>query len=163
MNTTEGPIVRIGPNILSFNTESALNTIYGPQKSNVRKSEWYRTVDAGSGALSIASETDKQKHAIRRRFIAQCFSTNALKSAEPFILHHVSKFCGLLAPKEGSGGEWSEKKNMSVWCTWLSFDIIGDLAFGKRFNCLEAEENRSIPRATMSANKYMYWVSLFAS
>lgn len=149
-----GSIVRIGPNTLSFNTETALNTIYGPQKTNVRKSEWYRTIDAGSGAFSTATEIDKRRHAVRRRFIAHCFSANALSSAKPFIISNVKEFCDLVNPKTGSG--WSEK-DMSAWCTWLGFDIMGDLAFGKEFNCLEEDENRYISRAIVSANKYMYW------
>ncbi|KAJ9658831.1 hypothetical protein H2201_007612 [Coniosporium apollinis] len=152
---SKGPIVRIGPNVLSFNTETALNTIYGPQKTNVRKSEWYRTVDGASGAFSVATEIDKQKHAVRRRFIAHAFSSNALRTSEPFILDNVTKFCDLLAPPVGS--EWSEKKNMSAWTTYLGFDIMGDLAFGKPLNCLGSEENRYISRAIMNANKYMYW------
>ena len=151
-----GQIVRIGPNTLSFNTSTALSTIYGPQKTNVCKSEWYRTVDAGSGAFSIGTEIDKQRHIVRRRFIAQCFSTNTLKEAEEFILAHVKKFCEVIAPREG---EWREKKNVSAWCTWMAFDVMGDLAFGKKFDCLEKEDNRYISRAIMSANKYMYWVS----
>ena len=146
---------------MSFNTETALNTIYGSQKTNVRKSEWYRTIDAGSGAFSIATEIDKRKHAVRRRFVAHCFSASALGSAEPFIISNVKKFCDLVKPK--AGNEWSEKKDMSAWCTWLGFDIMGDLAFGKEFNCLEEDENRYISRAIMSANKYMYWVSRFPS
>ncbi|OCK80089.1 benzoate 4-monooxygenase cytochrome P450 [Lepidopterella palustris CBS 459.81] len=150
-----GSVVRIGPNTLSYNTETALNTIYGSNKTNVRKSEWYRTVDAGSGAFSTATEIDKKKHAVRRRFIAHCFSANALNSAEPFIASNVTKWCNGLAPKDGN--EWSEQRDMAAWCTWLGFDIMGDLAFGKSFNCLEAEENRYISRAIMSANKYMYW------
>lgn len=150
-----GSVVRIGPNTLSFNTETALNTIYGSQKTNVRKSEWYRTMDAGSGAFSTATEIDKRRHAVRRRFIAHCFSASALSSAEPFIIGNVKKFCDLVKPKAGS--EWSEKRDMSVWCTWLGFDIMGDLAFGKEFNCLEEDENRYISRAIISAAKYMYW------
>src|SRR5438034_9896138 len=107
INMTKGSVVRIAPNILSFNTESALNTIYGAQKTNGCKSEWYRILDAGPGARSVAGEIDKQKHAVRRRFIAQYFSSNALRSAEPFIVHHVLQFCGLLAQKQSNGGEWS--------------------------------------------------------
>jgi hypothetical protein len=143
--------------MLSYNTETALNVIYGGQKTNVRKSEWYRTIDAGSGAFSAASEVDKKKHAVRRRFISHSFSTEALRNSEPFIQENIARFCDLLAPKEGK--KWSDKKDMAKWCTWLGFDIMGDLAFGKRFNCLESEENRYIPEAISSASVYMYWVS----
>lgn len=50
-------------------------------------------------------------------------------------------------------------RDMSAWCTWLGFDIMGELAFDTRFDCLGSAENRAISRAIMSANKFMYWVS----
>ncbi|KAF2816759.1 benzoate 4-monooxygenase cytochrome P450 [Mytilinidion resinicola] len=150
-----GSVVRIGPNMLSYNTETALNVIYGGQKTNVRKSEWYRTIDAGSGAFSAATEIDKKKHAVRRRFISHSFSTEALRNSEPFIQENVARFCEKLAPNDEK--KWSEKKDMARWCTWLGFDIMGDLAFGRRFNCLDSEENRYIPTAISSASKYMYY------
>ncbi|OCK83723.1 benzoate 4-monooxygenase cytochrome P450 [Lepidopterella palustris CBS 459.81] len=152
-----GPIVRIGPNTLSFNTETALNAIYGSKKVNVRKTGMYITMDAGAGALSTHTEVDKEKHAYRRRVMSHAFSDNALRSAEPFILDNINIFCNLMAPKEK--GAWSEAKDMSQWCAWLGFDIMGDLAFGKRFRCLESEEHRYTSRTTITGSKFIYWFS----
>lgn len=90
--------------MLPFNTVTALNTIYGSQKTNVRKPDWHRTIDAGSGAFSTATEIDKGRHAVRRRFISHCFSASTLAAAEPVILANVQKFCDLLAPKAGRSG-----------------------------------------------------------
>ncbi|OCL10635.1 benzoate 4-monooxygenase cytochrome P450 [Glonium stellatum] len=152
-----GPIVRIGPNTLSFNTETALNAIYGGKKVNVRKTGMYITLDAGSGALSTHTEIDKEKHAYRRRVLSYAFSDNALRSAEPLILHNVEIFCSAIAPKEKH--QWSEKKNMSLWCSWLGFDIMGDLAFGERFKCIESEEHRYTAGTTITGSKFLYWFS----
>jgi hypothetical protein len=171
-----GPIVRISPNALSFNTSTALQTIYsGGNKTNVRKSEWYEVLDAGSGAFSLATERDKGRHAQRRRFVLKAFSADALRQGEVFVRENVSRFCELIGPgasaekasgkvtsteKKEKDDEWSEPRDMSVWCTWLAFDIMGDLAFGTRFGCIEKEEYRFIPRAIMSANKFLYWVRM---
>ena len=45
-----GPIVRIAPNTLSFNTPTALATINSSRKAPVRKAPWYLTIDARSKA-----------------------------------------------------------------------------------------------------------------
>ena len=155
-----GPIVRIGPNKLSFSTDTALNTIYGPKKVNVRKSDFYKAIDGAAGegvAQSTFSESDKSKHAVRRRLLGHAFSDSAIRSSEQYILQNVTKCCSLLGPRQGD--EWSEKRNMHVWATWLAYDIMGDLMFGKSFNCLEEDEYRHLPRSITDGTKFANWVS----
>ena len=60
-----GDIVRYGPNQLSFNTSSALTTIYGP-KANVQKSKWYTVFLPGPEAISVWTCIDKISHAGKR-------------------------------------------------------------------------------------------------
>jgi cytochrome P450 len=84
-----GPIVRISPNQLSFNTISALNAINADRNANVNRDEWYKSVDIASGAYSTQSCMDKQEHAFRRRIISQAFSEKALREAESFINNNV--------------------------------------------------------------------------
>ena len=154
-----GPIVRIGPNSLSFSSDTALNTIYGSKNVNVRKSDYYKAIDgaAGDGASSTFSEFDKSKHAVRRRLLGHAFSDSSIRSAEQFILQNVTKFCSLLgSPHEN---EWSEKKNMNDWANWLAYDIMGDLMFGRSFNCLEEDEFRSLPRSITEGSRFTNWVS----
>ncbi len=67
---------------------------------------------------------------------------------EKYILANIRIFC----EKLGSGhprmvkwkGEWSAPKNIADWCNYLTFDVMGDLCFGKAFEMLEREENRHI-------------------
>ena len=49
---------------------------------------------------------------------------------------------------------------MSDWCTYLGFDIMGDLTFGKGFNCMDSDEHRYIPDLMMRATKFTYVVSV---
>ena len=155
-----GPIVRIGPDSLSFCTDTALNAIYGSKSVNVRKSDFYKVIDsgAGEGALSTFSEPDKGKHAVRRRILSHAFSDSAIRSAEQYILQNVTKCCSLMGPREGD--EWSEKRNMCVWSNWLAYDIMGDLAFGKCLNCLDDDEHRRLPRSLTDSGKFINWVSV---
>lgn len=63
---------------------------------------------------------------------------------ERFILGNVRVFCeGLGKTGKGEKG-WGRPQNMADWCNYLTFDVMGDLCFGKAFEMLEHEENRHV-------------------
>jgi hypothetical protein len=137
------------------------------RKANVQKSNWYRTIDAGSGAFSTHSEIDKKTHAFRRRILDHAFSDNALKSAQTSILENVRVWCQYLG-SSGEGGpmraeEWTPAKNMTEWSNYLSYDIMGDLTFGKSFGCVERDEHRYVPSLMMAATEFIYVVESLPS
>jgi cytochrome P450 len=146
-----GPIVRFGPNSLSFNSSSALREIYGA-KSNVRKARFYEAFWANKHAASTHSVIDKALHARKRRVLSQAFSDAAVREAERYILVHVREFCGNLG--RGSAGQEEKREedaafsaaappvNFADQANYLTFDTLGDLCFGKSFNMLRSPENR---------------------
>ncbi|KAL1956556.1 hypothetical protein VTO42DRAFT_7027 [Malbranchea cinnamomea] len=46
---------------------------------------------------------------------------------------------------------WTPPKNMSHWSTNLTYDVIGDLTYGRRFNY--------VPRLSMAEMKFAYLAS----
>lgn len=150
-----GPIVRIAPNTLSFNTASALSAIYGPRSANVKKGEWYKTFDIAAGTYSSFTETDKEKHAIKRRWMSPAFSADSMKANEPLITDIVKRFCQALKP--ASSG-WGAKWNMSEMSTYLGFDIMGALVFGCDFRSVQERQNRDLANSVLPASMLMYWV-----
>ena len=80
---------------------------------------------------------------------------------EKYILHNVRSFTdGLMTNRWNntkdqialteksenrtsmvSVGGWGPAQNMADWCNYLTFDIMGDLCFGKAFNMLESPSN----------------------
>jgi cytochrome P450 len=163
-----GSIVRIGPNTLSFNTLAATKEIYANRKANVQKSQWYAIIEASTQDYSTHGEIDRKVHAFRRRVLDQAFSEKALKSAETFIVQNVKSLRDVIArsPRKTatSGDEkdadWSEPFNMSQWSTYLNYDIMGDLVFGRRFNCMTSDAHRFVPRLLMNGSAFVYSVSL---
>lgn len=144
---------------MSINTIQGLQEIYSSRNANVQKTDWYRTVGAGAGGFSTHSETDRQKHAFRRRVLEHAFSESALRSAEEFVHDNVNIFCQRLGEGcEAKSGGWSTPKNMSDWCTYLGYDIMGDLMFGERFNCIGSDEHRYVPGVMMDTTKFLYIV-----
>jgi hypothetical protein len=149
-----GPVFRFGPNSLSFNTASALKTIYG-HKSNVQKSKFYSVFPPTKDTFNTHSSIDKASHSRKRRVLSHAFSDTAIKSMEKYILGNIRTFALALGSKptlkftgagekgKGKGG-WGKAQNMADWCNYLTFDVMGDLCFGKAFEMLEREENRHV-------------------
>ncbi|KAF2018040.1 benzoate 4-monooxygenase cytochrome-like protein P450 [Aaosphaeria arxii CBS 175.79] len=142
-----GPVVRIGPNQLSFKSTTALKSIYG-FRSNVRKADFYTAFPANKKTVNVHSSIDKMQHARKRRVISHAFSDGAIKSLEKYILANVRAGCSMLAEgggEKGTGSDpegWRPMWNAANWCNWLVFDIMGDLVFGKAFGMLESPTNR---------------------
>ncbi|KAG9193042.1 hypothetical protein G6011_03077 [Alternaria panax] len=159
-----GPVVRISSNALSFNTASALHTIYAPRNANVQKGEWYKTFDIAAGTYSSFTETSREKHAAKRRWMGPIFSSESLKLNEGKIYAIIERFCETLSAlrqdgkEEGNGG-WSEKWNASEMSTYLGFDIMGTLVFGSRFETVQKEMFRPLANSVLPASMLMYWIS----
>jgi cytochrome P450 len=166
-----GPIVRIAPNQLSFSDPAALRTIYQSGRGNnpLRKSPWYETIDAPSGAYSLHTEISRTKHAAKRKVIEGAFADSALRELEPFVVGNVTTLVSLLADgqeavpdggnEKGRTSAWSKPKNMSDLATWFAYDVMGDLVFGQRFDCMTSAEHRFVPRLLMSSSAFVYPVS----
>jgi cytochrome P450 len=153
--TIKGPIVRIAPNSLSFNTASALSQIYGPRSANLKKGDWYKTFDIAAGTYSSFTETDRDLHAVKRRWLNPAFTTESLNANESGVLDIIERFCDTITPKTTG---WGTKWNASVISTYLGFDIMGALVFGCDFKTVQEEENRDLARSVLPASMLMYWV-----
>lgn len=131
-----GPVVRVAPNELSFNTAGSWRDIYGVRK-NVDpfiKSEFYDGGNFAADALSIVSERDPKSHAEMRKDLASAFSDRSLKAQEPLIAEAVDRFI----EKVGDAGNNPHGTDMVMWYNLTTFDIIGSLAFGQDFGGVES-------------------------
>ena len=147
---SSGTFVRYGPNALSVNDPAALKTIYG-HKANVRKSPFYLAFAAAPGIFSTHTAIDRYVHARKRRVMSHAFSDAALKSLEELTIVHVRDFVKKLTtedspahtPSMDTEQGWTAPKDISSWCSYLGFDVMGDLCFGKSFGMLgDNSENR---------------------
>ncbi|KAL7271634.1 hypothetical protein RUND412_005589 [Rhizina undulata] len=158
-----GEFVRLGPNLLSSNTKEGLKEIYGVNK-NVEKSEEFYRAFAGhptNYARNTLNVTNKQLHASKRKVLAHAFTETALKSMEPYFLPHIENLCNIIANGEQSlpipgsdkekNGKW--RGDMGKWANYLTFDIMGELTFGKDFGMLYEETNRGFPALIIDSTK----------
>lgn len=140
--------MRFGPNSLSINTNTALKTIYG-HRANVKKSQFYSVFPPTKDTFNTHSSIDKDSHARKRRVLSHAFSDSAIKSMEKYILANIRSACQVIgnqvAPSfDQKKAGWSAPLNMADWCNYLTFDVMGDLCFGKAFDMIERPENRHV-------------------
>lgn len=93
------------------------------------------------GAVSTLLAIDKQHAAKKRRIVSQAFSDNALRDSEPYVLANVRDLVDKVGgtTKQGLGEKeaaWTEPLDMSRWMSWLGFDTMGDLVFGRPFGTM---------------------------
>ncbi|KAG8408382.1 hypothetical protein J3459_017854 [Metarhizium acridum] len=85
-----------------------------------------------SGVQNVLT-ADRKTHARQRRLLSHAFSEKALREQEPILQTYCTKLCAQLEESCRSG-----PVDLFDWYTFATFDLVGDLAFGKSFGCLEA-------------------------
>jgi cytochrome P450 len=83
--------------------------------------------------VSTLTMSDDANHSRQRRALAHSFSTKALLEQEYIIKTYVDQ---LITNLKRLGAN-DEAFNMVNWLNFTTFDIIGDLAFGEPFGCLD--------------------------
>jgi len=156
-----GPIVRWGPNYVSFNTSTAVQTIYGnSRKNNVRKADMYNFFDDPGQSPSTFNTLEKGTQSRKRRILSHAFSPQALEGADKIIVRNADRWCDILIQQDSSARQnWTESRDMTQYCDWFAFDTAVDLAFGKTFNLLGNEEYRFLPSYIMSCLRLLTFVS----
>ncbi|KAH8670784.1 averantin oxidoreductase [Xylariales sp. PMI_506] len=129
-----GPIVRLMPNELAFTDTQAWKDIYGHRQGHPQFHKDPIHVGSvqdlpGATTLTMANDAD---HSRQRRTLAHAFSQKALLEQESIIRGYVDLLIEKLTPIAHRG----ETVNMCDWFNFTTFDIIGDMAFGRPFGCL---------------------------
>jgi hypothetical protein len=157
-----GDVVRIAPDEVAFAHPDAWREIYGHRPGGstgpVELPKW-KTFYRNQGLPPNIFTEDKENHAMLRRMLAPGFSERAMRDQESIIGGYIDRLIqqlrshSVVRPSDLQGGgegegEGDEKKadarvgdrkpiDLTTWYTWTTFDVIGDLAFGESFGCLE--------------------------
>ena len=143
LHKTYGTHVRVAPNFVSVNSERGLHDIYGHGK-RLQKADFYNAFPAIKGVYNTHNVIDKTVHGRKRRVLSQAFSDAALKGMEDVMLLHVRQLCAVLAGdgENTSANSKGTVRNMGDWFNYLSYDVMGELCFGKSFDMLISEQRR---------------------
>ncbi|KAL6806352.1 cytochrome P450 [Trichoderma sp. SZMC 28013] len=142
LHQTYGDVVRVAPNELAYVDGTAWNDIMGHRKrgqgENGKDPVFWK-----SQQHSVIS-ADRENHTRMRRTLAHGFSAQAMMDQQPLIQGYVDMLINRLRENCADG---TQPLEMTSWYNWATFDIIGDLAFGEPFGCLQNSD-------------YHPWVSL---
>ncbi|KAL2255906.1 hypothetical protein VTK26DRAFT_2501 [Humicola hyalothermophila] len=148
-----GPVVRIAPDELAFADPQAWKDIMGHRTGAAAAAGTSAT--AGDGAAGpVAAEFQKsnrfyrpvedmptdivnagrEEHALLRRTMAHGFSDRSMREQQPLIKGYIDL---LIRRLREHGQEGKTPVDMAAWYNFTTFDVIGDLAFGESFGCLE--------------------------
>lgn len=151
-----GPVVRVEPDLLSFNSKEALKgelyipvvslrsspltaetDIYSVNKNVQKEGEWYVSfIDSyHGGPRHTFGSVDRKVHAAKRRVLATGFTDRALGVLQDFIIPHVRDFCRCV---EG-------KNDVAPLANYMTFDVMGEVAFGRDFGMMTEGKMREIP------------------
>lgn len=137
-----GPVVRVGPNEISFSDSSVVNQIY-TQQTIFLKAPHYETMSVKP--LGIFSLRDKAAHSQRRSLLSHAFSQQSIDNCSPLIDASIANLVDLI------GKHLDEPFDVWMRFRFLALDIVGELFLGRSFGALE---NDHVPRFLEDADTH---------
>lgn len=134
LHETYGDVVRVSPNELAFQNVEAWEEIYGHRKGAQKGDENAKDPQFYGFHRGNIIGSNREDHSRWRRILSHGFSQKALVEQQPLIMGYVDLLISRLRTHSAGG---SKPVEMTSWYNWTAFDIIGDLAFGEPFFCLE--------------------------
>ena len=144
LHDTYGPVVRVTPTELSFNSAQAWRDIYGHRTGGkkvflIDRSFYMRSID-GADNVIIYGESG---HARMRSVLTHSFSDRALFAQEPIF----KRWTDMLVSKLGEAIDKRTDEPVDMLQMWnfTTFDIMADLTFAEPLHMLEGGE--CVPRS----------------
>ncbi|KAK6211426.1 cytochrome P450 [Colletotrichum tabaci] len=133
-----GPVVRIAPDELAFHDSRAWKDIMGHKTQSGAEMEksvkFYRAVP--NAPADIVS-SGREEHSTLRRSLAHGFSERSMRDQQPMIKGYIDLLIKRLHEHGANGGK---ALDLAAWYNYTTFDVIGDLAFGESFGCLDGSD-----------------------
>ncbi|KAI5795723.1 pisatin demethylase [Geopyxis carbonaria] len=142
MHKRHGPLLRLGPNLVSVADPAAIGTIFGISRPFL-KSEFYPVQQLigpdGRAIESMFNTTSPAVHASLRRPVAHMYSASALLDYEPLVDRTLRTFRACVEARGlvGTGVAW----DLGEWLQWFAFDVVGEMTFGRRLGFLEGAQD----------------------
>ncbi|KAH8904718.1 cytochrome P450 [Coniochaeta sp. PMI_546] len=140
-----GEVVRIAPNELAFANPTAFKDIMGHRGAGEEElpkwEEFYRPIKELPTDIVNAN---RDEHSLLRRQLAHGFSDRSMRGQQPIIKKYIDLLIRRLYENCGAG---EKAVNMMAWYNFTTFDVIGDLAFGESFGCLDNSDYHPWVRA----------------
>ncbi|KAI1169570.1 cytochrome P450 [Nemania sp. FL0916] len=134
-----GPVVRYGPDDLSFTDAQAWRDIYTVQKGRLENVKEFKMPGRPDDVQHMVTERSAARHGTVRRVFSPAFSEQALRRQEPMF----QKYADLMVASARKSGTC----NMTELYDFTTFDIMAEFTFGESLGQLEN-------------NQYSGWVEM---
>ncbi|KPI39733.1 Pisatin demethylase [Cyphellophora attinorum] len=128
-----GPVVRTAPNEVSFASPNAAKDIFAVGKGFHKT--WFYSVFPPKHAPDIFTEVREWKHAQMKRFAVTPYSLAQMSKRNPQIEATIMTLMGNLTKYAGG----KQNCNLGNLLHYFAFDVLGEVAFSRRFGFLEQE------------------------
>lgn len=132
------PILRVGPNSVSFSSPDAIRAIYGHSTACI-KGGTYST--AAGGHPSLLDVVHKGEHARKRRILSHAFATRNLEQWEfkvtDKVQRLVSQFDRICREAVAGDGYVPPTIDYRRWANLFTVEAITDIALSQHLGCLE--------------------------
>ncbi|KAH1374277.1 hypothetical protein KXV41_003029 [Aspergillus fumigatus] len=121
------PVIRLGPNALSFAGGQAIPAIYGHNTPATKDRQY---LNAAGSHFHLADVVDKKEHARKRKVLASAFAAKHLEDWEYKVadksLRHIDRGTDSVTAEDLAG----RTKEVSFRdCLYATFHIVGDLVW----------------------------------
>ncbi|TVY81294.1 Cytochrome P450 monooxygenase hmp1 [Lachnellula suecica] len=142
-----GEVVRLAPDELSFSSAAAWKDIYTQRKSGNQflKDEKFYITNNTVRAPHLVNMSDPVKHAQAKKIMSHAFSPKSLSEQEDIVRKYADMF--MVAIKEESD---KGPIDLNDCYNWITFDILGELAFSEPFGSLEARKTHPWVATTLN-------------
>ncbi|KAK3934390.1 cytochrome P450 [Diplogelasinospora grovesii] len=141
-----GDAVRTAPNEVSFAREDAWNDVFARGKPLPRNPSFFKAPPGQPD--NLVTTVDERANARMRQVVMPAFTERALARQEPTVQAYVDLLIDRLV--ERAAGKEGAVINVVDWFNWLAFDLVGELALGESFGCLQNAKHH--PWVTMIFN-----------
>jgi cytochrome P450 len=152
MHQKYGPIVRVGPYHLSVNHPDGMKEVRGHRRSGENAKDTV-TMSVNHDNIIGANRAD---HQLFRRALSHGFSAQAMLEQQPIIRKYVNTLFRRLRDECADGGKTLD---IEKWLNYTTFDIVGDLAFGEPFGCLENDSYHPWVAIVFQSIKSMFFLA----
>lgn len=148
----EYPVIRTGPNMLSYSDPRAVKDIYGHNTKCVKDASYIIT--AGSH-FHLADVIDKSEHARKRKVLSAAYALKNLEGWEykvadktSRLIKHFDSCCTEPLPK----GQLPDTKDLNVdfraWTNYFTLDAIADIGLSEKLGFLDSGSDKVLGRRT---------------
>ena len=138
-----GPLVRLGPRVVSVADPAAVSAIYALNAGFV-KSGFYpvqQTIAKGRRLYTLFSTTDEKFHAKLRRAVSNAYAMSTLVQFEPLVDSTTLVFLDQLQRRFADRAGLDGICDFSTWLQYYAFDVIGELTYSERLGFVDRGED----------------------